>query len=108
MWTERDMSPPPSAFPVRIERTAEKLELLAIYPNPAQNRATVRFAVPRRQNVTLWLYDVLGRRVQTVASGPQKGRETMQIGLSAHPSGIYFLQLVASGKTRTQPLTIAR
>ena len=94
--------------PVRIERTVEKLELLATYPNPAQNRATVRFAVPRRQNVTLRLYDVLGRRVQTVASGPQEGRATMQIGLSAHPSGIYFLQLVAGGKTRTQPLTIAR
>jgi len=94
--------------PVRIERTVETLELLATYPNPAQNRATVRFAVPRRQNVTLRLYDVLGRRVQTVASGPQEGRTTMQIGLSDHPSGTYFLQLVAGGKTRTQPLTIAR
>ncbi len=94
--------------PVRIERTVETLELLATYPNPAQNRATVRFAVPRRQNVTLRLYDVLGRRVQTVASGPQEGRATMQIGLSDHPSGTYFLQLVAGGKTRTQPLTIAR
>ena len=94
--------------PILIERTVDDVELLGTYPNPAQSRATVRFAVPGQQKVTLRLYDVMGRRVRTVASSPQEGRKQVQIGLSDLSSGIYFLQLVAGGTTRTQKLTIVQ
>ena len=94
--------------PIRIERTVDGVELLGTYPNPAQSRATVRFAVPERQNVTLRLYDVLGQRVRTVANGPQEGRTELPIGLSDLSSGIYFLQLTAEGNTRTRKLTVVR
>ena len=69
--------------PVRIERTVDELELLGTPPNPAQSRATVRFAVPETQAVTLRLYDVVGREVRTLAHGPQEGRTEMQVGLPA-------------------------
>ncbi|PSR00030.1 MAG: hypothetical protein BRD51_01005, partial [Bacteroidetes bacterium SW_11_64_17] len=67
--------------PVQVERTVRQLRLQKPFPNPARGRATVRFAVPERQNVSLELYDVLGRTVQTVAE---------------------------TGQTRTQKLTIMR
>ena len=94
--------------PIRVGRTANEVELLGIHPNPAQSRATVRFAVPETRAVTLRLYDVMGREVRTLARGPQEGRTEMQVGLSGLPSGIYFLRLQAGGTTKTQKMTIVR
>jgi hypothetical protein len=94
--------------PILVERTVDEVELLGTYPNPARSQATVRFAVPERQNVTVQLYDMMGRRVRTVATGPQEGRTELPIGLSDLSSGIYFLQLTAEGTTRTRKLTVVR
>ena len=68
----------------------DEVELLGAYPNPAQSRATVRFAVPETRAVTLRLYDVMGREVRTLAHGPQEGRTEMQVGLSGLPSGFFL------------------
>jgi len=94
--------------PVTVNRPVDRVELRKTFPNPARHQVTVRFAVPERQTVTLQLYDVMGRRVRTIASGPQEGRSKTQIGLSDLSSGIYFLQLVTGGVTRTQKLTIVQ
>ena len=94
--------------PVQVERTVRQLRLQKPFPNPARGRATVRFAVPERQNVSLELYDVLGRTVQTVAETEVEGRRELQVDLSGLPSGPYFLRLTANGQTRTQKLTIMR
>ena len=94
--------------PIRVGRTVDEVELLGTHPNPAQSRATVRFAVPETRAVTLRLYDVMGREVRTLARGPQEGRTEMQVGLSGLPSGIYFLRLQAGGTTKTQKMTVVR
>ena len=94
--------------PIRVGRTANEVELLGTHPNPARSRATVRFAVPKTQKVTLRLFDLMGRRVRTLAQGPQEGRTEMRVGLSGLPSGIYFLRLQAGGTTKTQKMTVVR
>ena len=94
--------------PIRVGRTANEVELLGTHPNPARSRATVRFAVPKTQKVTLRLFDLMGRRVRTLAQGPQEGRTEMRVGLSDLSSGIYFLRLQAGGTTKTQKMTVVR
>jgi len=84
------------------------VELLSTYPNPTRNQATVRFAVPERQKVTLQLYDVLGRRVQTIVDGELEGRQETQVDVSGLSSGVYFLRLQASEKMKTQRMTVVR
>ena len=86
----------------------QELELLGTYPNPAQSRATVRYALPETQDVTVRLYDMLGRRVRTVVSGEQEGRHQRTLDVGALPSGVYFLRLRAGGQTRTQKFTVTR
>jgi len=93
---------------VTVERSVKEVELLGTYPNPAQQRATVRYAVPEPQDVKIYLYDILGRRVQTVVDGEREGRHKRQLDVSRLASGVYFLRLQADGKTRTQKLTIVR
>ena len=94
-----------------VARSAvEQVRLLGTYPNPARHRATVRFAVPAgaAQDVTLRLYDVLGRQVRTVSSTATAGRHELQLDTSRLPNGTYFLRLTAGGTTKTQQLTVVR
>jgi len=93
---------------VTVERGAEEVELLGTYPNPARQQATIRYALPEKQEATIRLYDVLGRRVRTVLNGTQEGRHQRTLDVGSLPSGVYFLRLQADGQTRTQKLTIVR
>jgi uncharacterized repeat protein (TIGR01451 family) len=94
--------------PVEIERTVYRLELRQTFPNPARRQATVQFAVPERQEVSLRLYDTLGRQVRTLTEGNAEGRQEMQVDLSGLSSGTYLLRLDAEGQTETQQVTVVR
>ena len=93
---------------VTVSREVKEAELLGTYPNPARTQATLRYAVPERQDVKIYLYDVLGRRVQTVVDGEREGRHKRQLDTSRLASGVYFLRLRAEGATKTQKLTVVR
>jgi len=93
---------------VTVERGAEELELLGTYPNPARQQATVRYALPDKQEATIRLYDVLGRQVRTVVRGEQEGRHEQRLDISRLSSGVYFLRLRAGNETETQRLTIVQ
>jgi len=79
------------------------------FPNPGQHRATIRYTLPRAQEVTIALYDVLGRRVRTLAQGQRAaGRYEQAVDLSGLSSGAYFVRLRSRNATRTERLTVAR
>ncbi len=93
---------------VTIARPVPGAELLPTYPNPARSQATIRFAVPEPQDVQIVLYDLLGRRVQTVVSEEAEGRTEQTIDVSRLSSGSYFLRMQTEGYTETQRLTVVR
>jgi subtilisin family serine protease len=94
--------------PIEVERTVRELQLKKTFPNPAREEATVRFAVPERQEATLQMYDVLGRRVRTAQKGKAEGRRELRLDLSGLSSGTYFLRLETGGQTETQQLTVVK
>jgi hypothetical protein len=92
----------------REEAMPEKVRLTS-YPNPAGRRATVEYALPEAREVTLQVYDVLGRRVATLAEGRKKaGRHTTQLETGRLSSGVYFGRLEAGEQIRTQKITVVR
>ena len=83
------------------------------YPNPARSTATVRFAVLERQAVRITLYDLLGRRVQTVVDTvvdtEVEGRTEQVLDVSRLTSGTYFLRMqTEAGPVDTQRITVVR
>lgn len=94
--------------PVTVDRTVDQVELLGMYPNPAQSRATIRYALPETRDVTLRLYDTLGRQVRTIVDAKKEGRHRSTLNVSKLPSGIYFLRLRAGGTIETKKLTVVR
>jgi hypothetical protein len=94
--------------PITVRRTPERVQIEAAYPNPVREQATVQYALPERQEVTVRLYDALGRQVQTVVHDRQKGRREQTIDVSGLSSGVYFLRLRTAGTTHTQKITVVR
>lgn len=93
---------------ITVQRGVQEVELRGTYPNPARQRATIRYALPRRQVVTVSLYDVLGREVRSVVRGKRDGRHEQTLDVSGLPSGTYFLRLRAGSRTVTERMTVVR
>ncbi len=86
----------------------EKVRLTS-YPNPIRQQGTLEYALPEAQEVSLTVYDVLGRKVKTLTRGQKEaGRHRVDLRTGQLSSGIYFGRLKAGGQTRTQKITVVR
>jgi len=86
----------------------DRLTLRAPFPNPVRGQATIRYAVPERQDVSLVLFDVLGRQVRTLTRSPQKGRHERQLDVSGLSSGAYILRLRGENSVETRRITVVK
>jgi hypothetical protein len=95
---------------VTVRRAApDRVRLLGTFPNPARDHAAVRFSIPQKRNVSLRLYDVLGRRVATIKDRAiEAGRKQLELDASGLASGTYFLRLKVGETIRTRRLTVVR
>ena len=83
-------------------------EPLAVFPNPAAERATVRFALPEAAEATLVVYDALGREVARLVDGPVQGLVTATLDADSLPAGLYVARLNAGDRVETVRLTVVR
>ena len=85
---------------------------LSTYPNPVRERATVELAVREQQEVTVAVYDVLGRRVTTLHAGPLPAEELRRLRLDAPATGLtsgqYFLRVTGEQFAATRRMTVVR
>ena len=94
---------------VGLEAAPEAYALGASYPNPASQRVTIEYALPEATEVTVEVYDLLGRRVlQAVGGQKAAGRHTVHLDAHRLPSGTYFYRMRAGDFTATKRLTIVR
>ena len=84
---------------------------LAVEPNPNTGRALITYSLPRPGNVSLRLYDVAGKLVQTLATGSQMAG-SHRLSLTANDkrralaAGIYVLRLESNGSHATRKFVI--
>ena len=82
---------------------------LQINPNPFRSFTTISFNIKEPSNVTLTLYDMLGRKLQTIFSGYRiAGLYEEEMSAENLPSGVYFFKLVAGNQKETQKCTIMK
>jgi hypothetical protein len=93
----------------QTDETAPTDLTLNSYPNPVREQATIEYGLPKSAGVQLVLYDMLGRRVQTIARGnKQAGRHVVNLEASTLTSGVYFARLKAQGVTRTRKIVVVK
>jgi parallel beta-helix repeat protein len=69
------------------------------FPNPFNPTTTIEYTLPQADNVTLKVYDIVGREIATLVSGyATEGKHSVTFDASRLSSGMYFYKFQA-GKT---------
>ncbi len=85
------------------------LKLEQNYPNPFNPSTTIQYNLPNQAQVSLKLYDVLGRLVATLIDEHQTaGIHYVHFNCKGLPSGVYFYRLQAGTFTKTKKLTVLK
>ena len=79
------------------------------YPNPFNPSTSIKFSVPKPTNVTLKIYDVLGKEVATLVNElKQPGFHTVDFNASSFASGIYFYRIDAGEFTSVKKMMLVK
>jgi len=79
------------------------------YPNPFNPSTTIEFGVPEAANVSLVVYDIMGREVAVLVSGMlTAGRHDASFDASDLPSGTYIYRLTTPSGSFTKMLTLLK
>jgi hypothetical protein len=108
----------PGGILVNDEATAVEEEEVAIpggftleqnYPNPFNPTTQIAFELPASTTVSLEIYDLLGRPVETLISGNlSAGRHLVKWNSQGNPSGVYFYRLVTPEFSASRKMLLLR
>ncbi|MBI2428262.1 MAG: immune inhibitor A [Ignavibacteriales bacterium] len=83
--------------------------LLQNYPNPFNPVTRINYGIPRSGFVTLYVYDVLGRRIAELVNGYQEaGNHSTYFDASGNSSGIYFYRLSTGSHSSVRTMTVLK
>ncbi len=91
-------------------RINARLVLTQNYPNPFNPKSLIRFVSPITEQISVDLYDVLGRHQGVLFRGMAEAGRVYDVAIDASPlaTGVYFARLVWSGGTATRRLVVVR
>lgn len=81
------------------------------YPNPFNPTTTIRYQLPQAAEVSLKVFDVLGREIATLVNARQAaGQYSVQFsaGNAALSSGVYFYRLQAGSFVETKKMLLVK
>jgi len=86
-----------------------KFILMQNYPNPFNPTTNIVFEIPRKENVKLIIYDLLGREVETLVDNDlERGRHEIIFNAENLSSGIYFYSIKAGGLISTKSMVLLK
>ena len=79
------------------------------YPNPFNPTTTIQFAVPKTSNVTIKIYDVIGRQVATLIDDEyQPGQYKVVFEAGQLATGMYIYRIQAGDFLETKKLMLLK
>jgi hypothetical protein len=98
--------------PTAIQEPSElpaQVRLKQNYPNPFNPTTNINFTLPQASDVTLTVYDVLGRRVATLVDSKRSaGSYSVNFDASRLSSGVYLYQLKTNQVTKTRKMMLVK
>lgn len=83
--------------------------LLAPYSNPFNPATVVPFMLPSSSHVTIEVYDMIGRKVATLADKFfEAGTYHLQFDAGNLSSGVYFIRSHFAGQLHTKKVTLIK
>ncbi|MBS1518500.1 MAG: T9SS type A sorting domain-containing protein [Bacteroidetes bacterium] len=79
------------------------------YPNPFNPSTIIKFSVPVSGNVSLKVYNQIGKEVETLSDGfKNAGSYEINFNAAALSSGVYFYKLETNGYTQTKKMLLVK
>ncbi len=79
------------------------------YPNPFNPTTRIKYQVASIENVSLKVYDALGREIKTLINKPmQPGEYEVEFDATDLPSGVYFYKLSSGSFSQTRKMVLLR
>jgi len=75
-----------------------QLSLGGLFPNPVAATLNLVVNAPAKENVTVYLFDVLGRQVKTQQQTIEAGANTVDVNVSRMRSGTYVVKLISENE----------
>jgi len=86
-----------------------KIQLNQNYPNPFNPTTSISFNLPFQSDVSLKVYDLLGREIQTLHNGNlNSGIHRFSFNGSKLTSGIYFVKLISGEFSETKKMVLMK
>ncbi|UCC44874.1 MAG: T9SS type A sorting domain-containing protein, partial [Candidatus Zixiibacteriota bacterium] len=97
------------AVTVALNETPRDLELIGNHPNPFNPVTEIRFYLPEAAHVKLEIFNVLGRRVATLADWVvEAGDHTVGWNGSNSASGVYLYRLTAGDYSESKKMLLLK
>ncbi len=77
--------------------------VLKVFPNPTNGVVTIEHTFGDKENLIIFITDILGREVQKINL---TGTSSLTVDLSSQPKGIYFTELVSGDKRLVKKLIL--
>ncbi|NLI16385.1 MAG: T9SS type A sorting domain-containing protein, partial [candidate division Zixibacteria bacterium] len=88
---------------------SNRFDLFPNYPNPFNSSTVIRYELPAVSQVKLDIYDILGRKVQTLLDmKEQAGPHRVIWNAEGYPSGVYFYRLQAGDREYSRQMTVIK
>ncbi len=79
------------------------------YPNPFNPSTTIKYKIPKESNITIKIFDALGREVTTLLNAKRKaGEHNVVWNAKNYASGIYFYQIRAGEFVSTKKMLLLK
>ncbi|HYV92676.1 MAG TPA: T9SS type A sorting domain-containing protein [Chitinophagales bacterium] len=76
-----------------------------IYPNPAEEHATIQFTLPQSSHVYIKVYDVSGKEIVTMLDDDvEQGEHSLQLNTSDFAKGVYVVKMICASGIENQKL----
>ena len=99
----------PTAVAGGFTQLPSAFELSQNYPNPFNPSTVVRYQLPAFSNVSLRVYDILGREIAVLVNMQQvAGRYMVTFDAAGLPSGLYVYRLTAGQFSESKRMVLAR
>jgi aminopeptidase N len=86
-----------------------KFNLLQNFPNPFNNKTTIRFEASKRERVIIKVFDVLGNDVASIFNDEiEAGRYNVEFSAEGLSSGIYFYSMSAGDFIKTRKFVLLK
>jgi hypothetical protein len=79
------------------------------YPNPFNPSTTIEFSIPQSSNVSIRIYDIMGREVATLVNEYRgTGTYIATWNAGSFSSGVYFYKLIAGNFSETKKMVLSK